>query len=214
MKTYTINLIRHGLTDGNLKGTYTGREDVSVNAQGIKELEYLKGQFEYPQVGAVFVSPLVRCKQTAAVLYPGAPLLEIPGLTEYDFGEFEGKTPEELKDDKRYAEWVGSAGEAKAPFGESNDDFVARVAEAFCKVVEGMLKTSTTTASIVTHGGVIMAILSMFGLPEAPMHEWISTPGEGYTIRITPSLWTKGQKFEVIDTFPETIENRRERLGE
>ena len=58
-------------------------------------------------------------------------------------------------------------------------------------------------AAIVTHGGVIMALLEMFGLPEASMHEWLTPGGCGYTIRVTPSLWSQGRKFEVIAQIPE-----------
>lgn len=209
MKTLTINLIRHGLTRSNITGAYTGREDISVSPRGIKELEFLKNKFNYQNPDAVIVSPLKRCKETADILYPGKVCVEIPGLTEYDFGEFEGKTAEELKSDKRYAEWIGSDGEGKAPFGESNSEFAQRVAAAFVQVVNGLISAQDINAiSIITHGGVIMSILSMFGLPEAPMHEWICGPGTGYTLRADTSLWYKSAKLEVVDTFPESTEER------
>jgi alpha-ribazole phosphatase len=64
------------------------------------------------------------------------------------------------------------------------------------------MKTGTTEAAIVTHAGVIMTILSSFGIPELPMSEWTMEGGAGYTVRITPTIWMRGQKFEVIDYFP------------
>jgi alpha-ribazole phosphatase len=64
------------------------------------------------------------------------------------------------------------------------------------------MKTGTTKSAVITHGGVIMALLAAFGLPEAPMHEWLTPSGCGYTIRITPSVWMRGQKFEVIAEIP------------
>lgn len=205
MKTYKIHLVRCGLTAANLQGRYLGREDVPVCEKGIEELKYLKEKFDYPKVQAVFTSPLQRCKQTAAMLFEGAPMIEIPNFTEYDFGEFEGFTADELKDNEDFKLWIGDNGDAAPPFGESNNHFKARVAIDFEKVVDGLIKTGTTESAIVAHGGVLMLILSFFGLPEAPMHDWLCESGCGYTLLITPSLWMRGRKLEVFDTFPESI---------
>ena len=65
-----------------------------------------------------------------------------------------------------------------------------------------MFKTGVTEATIVTHGGVIMGIMSLFALPELPMAEWLSPNGCGYTVRITPSLWTHARKMEVVEEIP------------
>ena len=88
------------------------------------------------------------------------------------------------------------------PFGESNEAFAKRVCEGFIKIIDGLIKTETDRAAIVTHGGVMMALLTNFGLPQLPMHEWITSNGCGYTLRITPSLWMRGHKLEVVYEFP------------
>ncbi|MBR0413611.1 MAG: histidine phosphatase family protein [Clostridia bacterium] len=209
MKTYKIHLVRCGLTEANLQGRYLGRDDVPVCDKGIEQLKYFKETFTYPPVQAVFTSPLQRCKQTAAMLFPGAPMVEIPNFTEYDFGEFEGFTAEELKGNEAFERWLGDSGDAAPPFGESNNHFKARVAIDFEKVVDGLIKTGTTESAIVTHGGVLMWILSFFGLPEAPMHDWLCESGCGYTLLVTPSLWMRTKKVEVHDTFPESIRDRQ-----
>lgn len=209
MKTFKIHLVRCGLTEANLQGRYLGRDDVPVCEKGLEQLKYLKEKYAYPQVQAVFTSPLQRCKQTAAMLFEGAPMIEIPNFTEYDFGEFEGFTAEELKDNEAFLAWMGDNGDAAPPFGESNNHFKARVAIDFEKVVEGLIKTGTDESAVVVHGGVLMLILSYFGLPEAPMHDWLCESGCGYTLLITPSLWMRGRKVEVFDTFPESIRNKQ-----
>ena len=209
MKTFKIHLVRCGLTEANLQGRYLGRDDVPVCEKGLEQLKYLKEKYAYPQVQAVFTSPLQRCKQTAAMLFEGAPMIEIPNFTEYDFGEFEGFTAEELKDNEAFLKWMGDNGDAAPPFGESNNHFKARVAIDFEKVVEGLIKTGTTESAVVVHGGVLMLILSYFGLPEAPMHDWLCESGCGYTLLITPSLWMRGRKVVVFDTFPESIRNKQ-----
>ena len=88
------------------------------------------------------------------------------------------------------------------PFVESNEAFAKRVCEGFIKIIDGLIKTETDRAAIVTHGGVMMALLTNFGLPQLPMHEWITPNGCGYTLRVTPSLWMRGHKLEVVYEFP------------
>ena len=88
------------------------------------------------------------------------------------------------------------------PGGESNAEFFSRVCGAFEKIVEGMIKSSTQTAAIVGHAGVLMAILACYGLPEAPMAHWQMEAGYGFKLRITPSLWMRANKLEVADTAP------------
>ena len=54
-------------------------------------------------------------------------------------------------------------------------------------------------------------LLSAFGLPELPMTEWLCPSGCGYTVRITPSLWEKTGKFEVVCDIPaEPLTNTQE----
>ena len=77
MITYKIHLIRHGITDGNLQGKYIGVTDLPLSPDGVNELVELKGLIDYPQVGAVYTSPLLRCRQSANILFPNRPLIEV-----------------------------------------------------------------------------------------------------------------------------------------
>ena len=58
------------------------------------------------------------------------------------------------------------------------------------------------TAAIVTHGGVIMTILAMYGLPQAESYRWRMDNGYGFAVRITPMLWMRDRVMEVFDTVP------------
>lgn len=101
-----------------------------------------------------------------------------------------------------FPRWLAGEQGVEPPFGESNEAFAKRVCEGFIKIIDGLIKTGTDRAAIVTHGGVMMALLTNFGLPQLPMHEWITPNGCGYTLRITPSLWMRGHKLEVVYEFP------------
>ncbi len=202
MKSYTVHLIRNGLTDENLEGRYIGHTDVEISEEGKAQLRQMKDELIFPPVDAVFTSPLKRCTETAKILYPDNMPIVIDGFIEYNFGEFENKTAEELKNSPVFPRWLAGEKGVEPPFGESNEAFEKRIRETFEKVAEGLMKTGTTSAAIVTHGGVIMAILAAYGIPELPMHEWLTPSGCGFTIKINPSLWMRAKKFEVFSDFP------------
>ena len=44
MKTYTVYLIRHALTQGNLEGRYIGQTDESLCKEGIEQLEAIAAE--------------------------------------------------------------------------------------------------------------------------------------------------------------------------
>lgn len=202
MKTYKIHLIRHGLTQGNIDGTYVGHKDIPVCEQGIAGLKQMKQELIYPEIPALFCSPLTRCKQTSSIIYPNMEPIIINDLIEYNFGEFEGRSADELKNNEDFIAWLSGDAAAAPPFGESNGDFGKRIGNAFEKIVEGLMKTGVTEAGIVTHGGVIMGIMSMYALPELPMPEWLVPNGCGYTVMISPTLWTHAKKMEVFAEIP------------
>ena len=202
MKSYTVHLIRNGLTDENLEGRYIGHTDVELSEEGKAQLGQMKDELIFPPVDAVFTSPLKRCTETAKILYPDNMPIVIDGFIEYNFGEFENKSADELKESPVFPRWLAGERGVEPPFGESNEAFEKRIRETFEKVAEGLMKTGTTSAAIVTHGGVIMAILAAYGIPELPMHEWLTPSGCGFTIKINPSLWMRAKKFEVFSDFP------------
>lgn len=204
MKTYQIHLIRHATTEGNLAGQYIGHTDLDATDEGLRQIDDIKKEFGgYPQVDAVFSSPLKRCLQTAKRIYPEREPIVIEGLSEYDFGEFEGKTADELKDEEAFQVWLaGTSPETPLPFGESQTAFNERVCTTFVQIIEGILKAGVKSTAVVTHGGVIMALMAAFAIPEAPMHEWLTPNACGYTLRIDPSLWMRTGKLEAFAECP------------
>lgn len=210
MKTYTIYLFRHGLTKGNLNAQYIGHTDLPLTTDSISSLKTIKAHKHYPEVDAVFSSPLKRCIDSAKIMFPKNNTLVIDDFIEYNFGEFEGLTAEELKDNEDFKNWMHGDIYAAAPYGESNAQFSHRICDAFEKVVDGCVKTGTNNIAIVGHAGVLMTILACYGLPEAPMAHWQMDAGYGYKLRLTPSLWMQAKKIEVIDTSPISLEELKE----
>jgi alpha-ribazole phosphatase len=206
LKSYTIHLIRHGLTAGNAEGRYIGSTDLPLSAEGIKRLKKLAKKAPYPKADVYFCSPLKRCTQTMKILYPEAKPILMNDLRECDFGEWEGKTAKEIAaKDPAFARWIAGEGkEVVPPGGESGAQFFQRTCAAFEKIVKGLMTSGITSAVIVAHGGSLMSILSAYGLPRAEFYDWMTESGCGYSMRIMPDLWMRSMVGEVYAKIPET----------
>ena len=204
MKTYKIHLIRHAMIEGSEDGKYIGQTDVPASEQGLAQIRSLMDENEgYPYAEVVISSPLKRCIQTAKLIYPNKEPVIINELTEYDFGDFEGCTADELKDLDTFKQWIaGTSPDTPVPFGESQTQFNARICGCFEKIVDGIIKSGTGSTAVFTHGGIIMSLMSAFAVPECPAHEWLTPNGCGYTLRVDPTVWRMGKKLEAFAECP------------
>lgn len=199
MRTLKIHLIRHGATDANIRGQYIGcKTDMPLSPEGLNELRLLKENMDYPQIERVYSSPMLRCKQTAAVLYPDNNVISVENLKEYDFGIFEGKTAAELEGNPYFAPWT--SGKLSAPpEGEENTDFIKRLCIGLNQIVVDMLDNDLSEAAVIMHGGAIMMLLGATAVPQHKPVEWTADNGRGYSILITPSLYHKSGIVEAYD---------------
>ena len=202
MKSYYIHFIRHGAISPTLKGRYIGTTDVPLSDEGKLALRKLDATMDYPYAKVVFSSPLKRCTQSARILYPNLEPLVIDHLSECNFGEWENKSADELRGNETFAKWLAGDPGVKPPRGESNADFTRRICLMFESIVDGLIKTGNTDAVIVTHGGVIMTLLAVYGIPQAKPFDWACDNGYGYSLRITPMLWQRDKVAEVYDRIP------------
>lgn len=210
MKSYIIHLIRHGLSEGNLLRQYIGSTDSPLSAQGAAEILEKDKAGAYPGAGLFFSSPMRRCLETMKLIYPDVTPEIIEDFRECDFGDWEGKSADDLKDNPEYRAWIDSHGVGTPPNGENGGVFMQRTCMAFEQLVERMLRSGKTSAVVVAHGGTIMSILSAYGLPRAKFYEWMAEPGCGYSLRITPGLWMRDMVAEVYETIPPRTEEPRE----
>ncbi len=199
MKTYKIHLIRHGLTDGNILGQYIGcRTDLPISPEGLNQLRLLKDSIEYPEIDRLYSSPMLRCRQTAAVLYPDMEIHTEANLREYDFGDFEGKTASELETNPDFLNWASGKTSA-VPGGEDNTEFVKRVCLGLNRVVTDMMENGAFESAVIMHGGAIMMLLAAAAVPRHSPVEWTAENGRGYSLLITPSLYHRSGVVEVYD---------------
>ena len=172
----TVYLIRHGRTQSNLERRYIGSTDQPLCPEGRAALANLAP----PPADALYVSPLLRCRETAAILYPGMEQRVLPGLRETDFGDFEGHTYEELKDDPAYRAWLDAAGQTAPPGGESKAEVRERGRAAFRAAV-GEYGPEERLA-LVVHGGTIMTLLEALE-PGGRFYDWQAPNGGGFRCR-------------------------------
>lgn len=164
-----IILIRHGKTQGNIEGRYIGTTDEDLSLIGIKEIKSI----EYPYADIIISSPLKRCIQTAELIYKKE--IEIfEDLKECDFGDFENKNYEELKNNNDYVIWLESNGKMTFPNGESYDEFCKRCCRCFEKVINKYIEKNI---AFVVHGGTIMAILEKYSHNKS-FYDWQIKNGE------------------------------------
>ena len=203
MKSCLITLLRHGLCEGEAEGRYIGHTDAPLTGEGRRQLAQMREDYAYPRADALFVSPLLRCRETASLLYPGQTPIVLEGLKEYFFGEFENKSPQELEHHPLFLRWLAGESGLTPPFAEELGAFQRRICGTFTRFADGMLKAGVESSVAITHGGAVMALLAAFGLPEAPMHDWLTPSGCGFTLRVEPSIWLRGRKAEVVSMAPE-----------
>ena len=67
------------------------------------------------------------------------------------------------------------------------------------------MKTGLTESVIVAHGGVIMTLLSVYGISDSTDDtglRWMANNGRGFTIRVTPSIWMRTGMVEILSEYP------------
>jgi probable phosphoglycerate mutase len=123
-------LIRHGETEWSLNGRHTGRTDLPLLPEGEAQARALRPKLAGYQLEAVLTSPLLRARQTCAVAGLGELAVVDPDLAEWDYGDYEGLTTPEIRQDRPgwelFADGVPD-GETAADVGVRVDRVIARV---------------------------------------------------------------------------------------
>ncbi len=178
-----VLILRHGKTEANFEKRYIGsRTDISLSAEGINGVEAASSYIRQEAGDNIFLvsSPMKRAVQTAEILFPSEEVLLLEGLKEIDFGDFEGRNYEELKDNPDYQRWIDSNGTMPFPNGEDRAVFIDRSVAEFYEVLS---LSGERTPVIVCHGGNIMGIMST--LTGKDYFDFMIGNMEGYMLSLT-----------------------------
>ncbi|MBD7913527.1 histidine phosphatase family protein [Clostridium sp. Sa3CUN1] len=183
MSSIIIYLIRHGKTIANERKLYCGKTDLPLSDIGIREIEKLKSEINYPSCERYFTSGAKRANETFNILYENEKYIELKGFFEYDFGDFEMKSYEELKENKNYIKWImDEEGNVSCPNGESKNTYKKRIKEEFKAFINTVRKENLKEVLVVSHGGTIGTILEEFYDNSKNFYSWQPRCGEGYKI--------------------------------
>ena len=192
-----VVFIRHLCTPGNEKRQYIGRTDEDLSERVAEEFRQRQEKSTgglYPSAQYIITSPLKRCIQTAGLIYPGMEIVTEPMLRECDFGEYEQKTYEDLKNEPEYIRWLESGGMTAFPSGEDQTSFRRRCVDGVKRWIDRLLEDSADNAAFVVHGGTIMAVLSELAEDKHEFYHWQVENGGGYVAEVSGEEWRNSRK--------------------
>ncbi|MEU6811162.1 histidine phosphatase family protein [Streptomyces sp. NPDC046831] len=161
-------LVRHGETEWSRSGRHTGWTDVPLTERGRQEARRLAPMIRSHRIGAAFVSPLQRARETAELIGIEDVRLDAD-LREWDYGGYEGITTVEIQrtrpgwflfDDGVAPGPPEHPGESPEQVGERADRVLAKADAALCNT-EGAVV-------LVAHGHFLRVLTARWlGLPPA-----------------------------------------------
>jgi len=158
-------LIRHGANDFVGKSIAGRMPGVHLNAEGRKQAERLAEKLSRESIQKIFSSPLERTMQTAGPLSKklGLEIQISDALLEIDFGDWTGKTLDELSLIPLWKKWNSFRSATRIPNGE----MIVEVQSRMVAQIEKLRREFPDgTLAIFSHGDPIRSVLTYFlGMP-------------------------------------------------
>lgn len=156
-----VFLIRHGEPAEAIRGRCYGRLDVGLSREGQRQLQIVSQRLQDEPMRAVYASPRKRTIQSGQIIAQRhmCPVTIEERLCEIDFGDFEGRTYDEVSQayPEIYRQWMETPTHVQFPNGESFRQMQARVLEAAREICA---RHRGETIAIVSHGGVNRILLA------------------------------------------------------
>jgi broad specificity phosphatase PhoE len=169
-----LRLVRHGESEGNFAGALQGsRLDTPLSETGRRQAECLAALLAGEGIDAVWASPMIRARETAAVIAAalGLDVSLDPDLVEFDWGAWSGR-PYDGEVEKEVsgvrARWRGGETELSPSGGESP----ARAALRADRFLARLLSTRARAPLVVAHGRFNRILMTrLLGRPLSRMDE-------------------------------------------
>ena len=139
-----IYIVRHGQTDYNINGRYSGRLDIQLNKKGIEEAKIVKEKLKDIKFDIIYTSPLQRAYQTAKIIRD-EDIIKDNRLIERSNGLLEGRLKSEVTDIIDF----NNPSESRYNI-ENIVDFRNRIYDFFDEIT----KIKNKNILIITHAGV------------------------------------------------------------
>ncbi|MFN2425762.1 MAG: histidine phosphatase family protein [Candidatus Binatia bacterium] len=154
----TLFLMRHGETAWNREKRIMGDLDIPLSEEGRAQCAAAAALLEGFGIQRIVTSPLVRAAESAGILasHLDLPVTRDDRLVEVRFGEWQGKTYEEVGIDPFYLAFAADPVANATPGGETVSSVQARGLEGLACVRPGQ------SVLFVTHGDIIRTLLCHF----------------------------------------------------
>jgi alpha-ribazole phosphatase len=192
-----IALFRHGLTVENKRKAYLGWNDSPLFPES-KNLSTTRRYELY------YSSDLPRCITTAKNLFPDKNLILLDSLREMNFGKWEGKTYEALREELHYRQWLSDPVNNNPPDGESFQQFTKRVQTGWKNITQMILNNNLQRCAVMTHGGVIKYLLAEFAPEQKEFWSWQVPHGHGFELIFNREALRRGQRCTLLLEVPLT----------
>lgn len=183
-----IFIFRHGQTTDNRDGIFSGKRDVELTMEGIKEAQEISERLKNEHVTRAYQSDLVRSKHTLEIVldgyHPNVEIITDPRIRERDYGDLTGlkKAEIEANDPEKYRLWHRSY-DTPPPGGESIKDVEARVIP-FLDELRSSLKPDDVIF-VSAHGNSIRPMRKYFeGLTNDEMATFEHAPAKIYSYEV------------------------------
>lgn len=154
-------LVRHAQPPEDARGRCYGSLDVGLSVRGRRDAQLLARTLDRIPLAAIYSSPSRRAVETAAPLAAihGLTTTVDEGLREIDFGDFEGRSYDEIERTypELYRQWMEEPTLVQFPGGESYTRLRVRALAAMEAI---RARSAGATAAVVSHGGVLRAMVA------------------------------------------------------
>lgn len=154
-------IVRHAESAFNDQNRIQGHKDSGLTSRGLRQAKLLSRRLKDFKIDKIYSSDLGRAYSTTLeiVRRTRLPIIRDPLLREIHLGDWEGRTPDEVDAlyDKGYQKWLKKPSSIVIPKGELLKNFRKRVTERVRIIAQA---NRGKTVLIVTHGGVITALLA------------------------------------------------------
>lgn len=158
-------LVRHGESEWNAKGLWTGWTDVDLTEKGREEARQAAKVLKDIKFDITYTSKLKRAQQTLDEIkqvlgYSGINLIEDKALNERDYGDLTGKNKWKIKEEygeERFLKWR-RGWDYPIPGGETLRDVYRRVVPFYKEFILKDLKQGKNVL-IVAHGNSLRALV-------------------------------------------------------
>ena len=157
----TFYLVRHGTNDLIGKAIAGRTPGVHLNATGREQAKRIADRLEGEGIQRIVCSPMERCRETVAPLAEriGAPVEISEAVIEIDFGDFSGKTLQELEPLPEWKKWNSNRTLLHLPNGENIGEVQARMVKEILRLRR---ESTGQKIAIFSHGDPLRSIVCYF----------------------------------------------------